>query len=189
MTECLKEKIGRNVHVYIDDVVVKSSRTDDLVADLTETFANIGRYNIKLNPEKCVFGLPSGQLLGSVVSKRGIEANPVKISTIQSLGPPNDLKDTQKLAGRVAALSRFIPRLSEKAMPLYRLMRKTEGPFKWTSEATDALATLKKGLSESPLMAAPKLRQPMLMYIAATNRVVSIVLVVEREEKGKERPV
>src|SRR4051812_3930837 len=103
MTECLKEQIGRNVHVYIDDVVVKSSRTDDLVADLTETFANLRRYNIKLNPEKCVFGVPSGQLLGFVVSRRGIEANPVKIATIQSLGPPKDVKDTQKLAGRVAA--------------------------------------------------------------------------------------
>src|SRR3954447_14785821 len=149
MTECLKEQIGRNVHVYIDDVVVKSNRTDDLVADLIETFANLRRYSIKLNPEKCVFGAPSDQLLGFVVSKRGIEANPVKISTIQSLGLAKDLKDTQKLAGRVVALSRFIPRLGEKAMPLYRLMQKT------------------KVLSESPLMAAPKPREPMLMYIAA----------------------
>src|SRR4051812_471529 len=94
MTECLKEQIGRNIHVYIDDVVVKSNRTDDLVADLTETFANLRRYKIKLNPEKCVFGVPSGQLFGFVVSKRGIEANPAKISTIQSLGPPKDLKET-----------------------------------------------------------------------------------------------
>src|SRR3954465_2960842 len=159
MTECIKEQIGRNVHVYIDDVVVKSSRTDNLVADLTETFANLRRYNIKLNPEKVGFGVPSGQLLGFVVSKRDIKANPVRIATIQSLGPPKDLKDTQKLAGGVAALSRFIPRLGEKAMPLYRLMRKTEGPFKWTSEATDALAALKEVLSESPLMAAPNPRE------------------------------
>src|SRR3954451_17750036 len=92
MTECLKEQIGRNVQVYIDDVMVKSNRTDDLVADLTETFANLRRYKIKLNPEKCVFGVPSGQLLGFVVFKRGIEANPAKISTIQSLGPPKDLR-------------------------------------------------------------------------------------------------
>src|SRR4051812_21482250 len=74
-------------------------------------------------------------------------------------------------------------------MPLYRLMRKTEGPFKWTSEVTGALAALKKVLSESPLMAAPSPREPMLMYIAATNRVVSIVLVVERAEEEKECPV
>src|SRR3954466_2178611 len=165
MTECLKEQIGRNVHVYIDDVVVKSNRMDDLIADLTETLANLRRYKIKINPEKCVFGMPIGQLLGFVVSKRGIEANPAKISTIQSLGPPKDLKDTQKLAGRVAALSHFIPSLGEKEMPLYRLMRKTKGPLRWTSEATDALAALKKVLSESPLVAAPNPIEPMLMYI------------------------
>src|SRR3954451_23707791 len=92
MTECLKEQIGRNVHVYIDDVVVKSNRMDDLVADLTETFANLRRYKIKLNPVKIATIQSLGPLLGFVVSKRGIEANRRKISTIQSLGPPKDLR-------------------------------------------------------------------------------------------------
>ncbi len=82
MQECLASQVGRNIHVYIDDVVVKSNRQDDLLADLKETFDNLRRYKIKLNPLKCTFGVPSGQLLGYVVSKRGIEANPVKIDTI-----------------------------------------------------------------------------------------------------------
>ena len=74
-------------------------------------------------------------------------------------------------------------------MPLYRPMRKSEGPFEWTSEADDALAALKKVLSESPVMAAPQSKEPMLMYVATTNRVVSTVMMVERPEEGKERPV
>ena len=74
-------------------------------------------------------------------------------------------------------------------MPLYRLMRKSEGAFEWTSEADNALAALKKVLSESPVMAAPQSKEPMLMYVAATNHVVSTVMVVERPEEGKERPV
>jgi hypothetical protein len=78
MNSCLESQIGRNVHVYIDDVVVKSTRQTDLVSDLAETFANLRRYKIKLNPLKCTFGVPSGQLLGYVVSKRGIEPNPEK---------------------------------------------------------------------------------------------------------------
>ena len=118
MQECLASQIGRNIHVYIDDVVVKSARQGDLLADLAETFANLRKYKIKLNPGKCTFGVPAGQLLGYVVSKRGIEANPTKIDTIARLGKPECLRDVQKLAGRVAALSRFIPRLGEKAMPL-----------------------------------------------------------------------
>jgi hypothetical protein len=188
MTECLKEQIGRNIHVYIDDIMVKSTRTDDLIADLTETFNNLRRYQIKLNPTKCVFGVPSGYLLGFVISKYGIEGNPAKISSLVKLGKPECLKDVQKLAGRVAALSRFIPRLSEKAMPLYQLMRKTT-PFEWNGEADAALTALKKVLSESPVLAAPKEKEPMLMYIAATNRVVSTVMIVERPEEGKECPV
>ena len=124
MQECLAGQIGRNIHVYIDDVVVKSTRQDDLLADLAETFANLRRYNIKLNPRKCTFGVPTGQLLGYVVSKRGIEANPTTIDTVARLGKPECLHDVQKLARRVVALSHFIPQLSEKATPLYHLMRK-----------------------------------------------------------------
>src|SRR3954468_22930087 len=183
MQECLASQIGRNIHVYIDGVVVKSARQGDLLADLAETFANLRRYKIKLNPGKCTFGVPAGQLLGYVVSKRGIEANPTKIDTIARLGKPECLRDVQKLAGRVADLSRFIPRLGEKAMPLYRLMRKNP-TFQWDKEADEALRDLKK-----VLLAAPADKEPMLVYVAASERVVSAVMVVERPEEGKERPV
>src|SRR4051812_8490479 len=93
MQDCLESQIGRNIHVYIDDMVVKSTRQDDLLADLAETFANLRRNKIKLNPGKCTFGVPTGQLLGYVVSKRGIEANPTKIDTIARLGKPECLRD------------------------------------------------------------------------------------------------
>src|SRR3954452_21623000 len=178
MQECLASQIGRTIHVYIDDVVVKSARQGDLLADLEETFANLRKYKIKLNPGKCTFSVPAGQLLGYVVSKRGIEANPTKIDTIARLGKPECLRDVQKLAGRVAALSRFIPRLGEKAMPLYRLMRKNP-TFQWDKEADDALRDLKKVLLAAPLLAAPVDKEPMMVYVAASERVVSAVMVVE----------
>jgi hypothetical protein len=79
------------------------------VADLTETFANLRRYQIKLNPLKSTFGVPTGQLLGYIVSARGIEANQEKISVIMRITRPAFLLDAQKLTERVAALSRFIP--------------------------------------------------------------------------------
>jgi hypothetical protein len=145
MNNCLESQIGRNVHVYIDDVVVKSTRQDGLVADLAETFANLRRYQIKLNPLKCTFGVPSGQLLGYVVSKRGIEPNPEKTSVVMRTKQPTCLVDAQKLAGRVAALSRFIPRLGDKATPLYRLLKKSDS-FEWTDEAQKALEELQHAL-------------------------------------------
>ena len=73
---CFKEQIGRNVHAYVDDVVIKSQKADSLIADLTETFNNLRKYKMKLNPSKCVFGVPTGKLLGFTVSESVIEANP-----------------------------------------------------------------------------------------------------------------
>jgi hypothetical protein len=135
-----------------------------------------------------MFGVPSGQLLGYVVSKRGIEANPEKIDAIRQLHKLECLLDVQKLTGRVAALSRFIPKLGEKAMPLYRLLCKTP-MFKWTKEADTTFIAHKKVLARPTLLAAPEAKEPMLMYIAVTNRVVSTVMVVERPEEGREYPI
>ena len=77
----------------------------------------------KLNLEKCVFGVPSGKLLG-IVSYRGIEANPEKLKDIFRMNSLTALKDIQKLTGCMAALSRFVSRLKERAMPFYKLLKK-----------------------------------------------------------------
>ena len=90
---CLDQQINRNVEAYIDDVVVKSKTANDLIADLEETFANHKRYRWKLNPSKCIFGVPSGILLGYIVSARGIEPNPNKVSAIANMKRPTCVKD------------------------------------------------------------------------------------------------
>src|SRR5664279_3350182 len=184
---CLEKQIGRNVYAYVDDIVVKSQKGDNLIADLAETFVNLRKYQMKLNPTKCVFGVPAGKLLGFIISERGIEANPEKITAINNLKKPECIRDVQKLAGCVAALSRFISRLGEKA-PLYRLLEKSD-QFVWNKEADDALESLKKTLSEAPVLAAPTKKEPMLLYVTANSRVVSAVVVVERKEDGKDYPV
>ena len=123
---------------------------------------------MKLNPAKCTFGVPAGKLLGYIISERGIEANPEKINAIMSLQKPASIKGVQRLTGCVASLSRFISRLGEKAIPLYRLLSKTKKII-WDTEADEALEALKKQLSQAPVLAAPKPREPMLLYIAANN--------------------
>jgi len=143
---------------------------------------------MKLNPEKCMFGVPAGRLLGYLVSARGIEANPDKIAAIESMEPPTGLRGVQKFAGCMASLSRFLSRLGEKALPLYQLLKKTE-KFGWTAEADAAFIDLKRMLSTAPILAAPAPREPMMLYIAVTPRVVSVVFVVERPEEGKAQPV
>jgi hypothetical protein len=88
--KCLGSQIGKNVEAYVDDVVVKTTIEDNLIIDLVETFANLRVYRWKLNPEKCVFGVPSGKLLGFMVSHRGIEANPTKVDAIRRVNRPTE---------------------------------------------------------------------------------------------------
>ena len=134
------------------------------------------------------FGVPSGKLLGFIVSNRGIEANPAKIQALSQLAIPTDLKHIQKLARCVATLSRFISRLGEKALPLYRLLRHTEH-FVWTDAAAARLDEIKTLLDSNPVLTAPNTGEPMLLYIAATHQVVSVVLAVEREVDGYKFPL
>ena len=104
--------------------------------------ANLRKVNIKLNPAKCVFGVPSVKLLGFLVSHRGIEANPDKIKAIEQMQPPRRLKDMQCLAGCMASLGRFISKFGKRALPFFKIMKRS-GPFKWTPEAAKAFEVLK----------------------------------------------
>jgi hypothetical protein len=84
----LEKQNRRNVEAYIDDIVVKSKKHENLLGDLKEIFDNLGKYKMMLNPNKCVFGVSSGKLLGYMVSSRGIDANPTKLEAIEKLQPP-----------------------------------------------------------------------------------------------------
>ena len=110
--------------VYVDDIVVKIAQACDLIANLVATFANLQRLNIKLNPKKCVFGVPKGKLLGYIVSEHDIEANPKKIAAISNMGPICNVKGVQRLTGCLAALSHLISWLGERGMPLYKLLKR-----------------------------------------------------------------
>jgi hypothetical protein len=126
MQHVFGDHIGRTVEAYVDDIVVKTRKADDPVGDLNIAFGYLRANGVKLNPEKCVFGVPRGMLLGYIVSQRGIEANPEKVAALERMGPIWDLKGVQKVLGCLAALSRFISRLGEKGLPLYRLLKKHE---------------------------------------------------------------
>src|SRR6187551_3451530 len=180
--------IGRTVEAYVDDIVVKTRKADDLVNNLQIAFGCLRANGVKLNPEKCVFGVPRGMLLGFIVSQRGIEPNPEKVSALERIGPIRDLKGMQKVLGCLAALSRFISRLGEKGLPFYRLLKKHER-FSWTPEAQKALDGLKAALARAPILTSPQGDEPLYLYVAATTQVVSAVIVVERAEEGHALPV
>jgi hypothetical protein len=123
---------------------------------------------VTLIPEKCVFRVPRGMLLGFVVLKHGIKANPKKISAIMDMGPIKNLKGVQHVTSSLAALSRSIVRLGERSLPLYKLMKKYDC-FTWTPEVQEALDSIKNVLKSPPILTAPTPEEPMLLSISATT--------------------
>jgi hypothetical protein len=185
---CFKRQLNKNVEAYVDDVVVKTRISDTLIADLAETFASLREYRWKLNPNNCVFGISSGKILGFIISHRGIEANPEKISTITSMKAPTCIKDVQKLTGCMAALNRFISKLGEWGLLFFKLLKHQE-KFAWTPKADQALAQLKDILSKPPVLTAPRKKEHLLLYLAVSTHVVSTAMVVEQQEDGHAYPV
>jgi hypothetical protein len=177
----LENQIGRNVDAYIDDIVVKSEKRGDLLDDLNETFDNLRKSKMMLNRKKCVLGVSSGKLLGYMASSRGIDTNLKKVEAIENLQSPQTRKEIQKLACMMAALNRFIFKMGERGMLFYRLLCKADG-FQWDDQATIVFVELKKYLKSLPTLVPPKPDDVLLLYVAATDVVVSTVIVIERPE-------
>ena len=123
--------IGRNMEVYVDDMLVKSREELTHLDDLKETFATLKQYQMNLNPAKCVFGVALGKFLGFMVSQRGIEANSEKVQEIIDMTSPKTVKEVQKLTGRIAALNRFVSRATDKCMPFFKTLKQA---FAWAIE-------------------------------------------------------
>ncbi|KAL2238323.1 UNVERIFIED_CONTAM: Retrovirus-related Pol polyprotein from transposon [Sesamum indicum] len=178
--------LGKTMEVYVDDMLVKSKRSQDHLADLAQAFAIMKAYGMKLNPDKCTFGVSGGKFLGYMVSERGIEANPEKIRAIMDLRSPVTIKDVQKLTGKITSLGRFISRSADKSLPFFRILRKPKN-FEWNEECEKALHELKKYLTTPPLLANPKEHEELFVYLGVSEHAVSSVLV--REEGGRQNPI
>jgi hypothetical protein len=137
ITIVLHPQLRRNILAYVDDIVVKSVQRRDHISDLAETFANLRAANLRLNPEKCVFGIHKGKVLGCLVSTKGREANPDKIKALIEMQDPVSVKDVQKLTGRVAALNRFIPRAAERSLPFFQVLKSSKN-FQWSETQKQA---------------------------------------------------
>jgi len=128
--------IRRNVEVYVDDIVVKSDSCEQHRDDLVEVLQVLRKYNMRLNPEKCVFSVEGGNFLGFMLTHRGIVANPEKCQAIVEMRSLKNVKEIQKLVGKLTAMSRFIARLAEKTGPIIRLLKK-RSKFEWSEECEE----------------------------------------------------
>jgi len=176
MDKVLAPMLGRNVRAYVDDMVVTSHERGQHAADLEELFATTSKYHLKLNPEKCVFGVEAGKFLGFMLTERGIEANPDKCAAIIAMRSPTSVKDVQQLNGRMAALSRFVSAGGEKDHPYFQCLKRNSR-FAWTDECEAAFLKLKEYLATPPVLCKPRAGVPLRLYFTVTEWAISSVLV------------
>jgi hypothetical protein len=157
------DQLHRNVEAYVHDVVIKTRSHDEFIPDLEEMFNNLCKFRWKLNPTKCVFSVPQGKLLGFIISHRGFEVNPKKITTIIAMDTPHMIKDVYKLTGCMAALNRFILRLGEWGLAFFKLLKRYDR-FQWTEEVKQVLQDLKHHLQSPPILTAPQPGENLLLH-------------------------
>ena len=174
-----RPQIGRNVEVYVDDMLVKSLDEGSHLDDLEEIFETLRRYKMKLNPSKCAFGVSSGKFLGFMVSQRGIEVNPDKIQAILNMEPPKNIREVQSLTGRVAALNRFVSKATDKCLPFFKVLMKA---FEWTDECQKAFQDLKDYLTTVPFLSPSVKGEELYLYLEVSPHAVSSALI---REEGK----
>ncbi|XP_022871800.1 uncharacterized protein LOC111390913 [Olea europaea var. sylvestris] len=175
------QQIGKTMEVYVDDMLVKSIKAKDHCRYQTEMFDILRKYGMKLNPRKCGFGVSSGRFLGYIVNNRGIEANPEKIQAVIQMKSPTKPREVQSLTGRVAILSRFISKFTDRCKPFFDTLRGGK-KFEWTKECQDAFNELKRQLARPPLLSKPKASEALKLYLSISEHAISSVLT--REENG-----
>ncbi|GJU68977.1 reverse transcriptase domain-containing protein [Tanacetum coccineum] len=180
-----QKQIGRNLEVYVDDLVIKSHTEEEIIRDIAETFKTLRRINMKVNLKKCTFGMQEGMFLCYKVNTDGLKVCPDKADAVLSLLSPGCLKDVQKLNGKLASLNRFLSKSAEKSLPFFKTLKKCtkKSDFQWTQEAKVAFRQMKKLIAELPMLTAPKEKEELIMYLAAAKEAISAVLMTEREGK------
>ncbi|KAI5345931.1 hypothetical protein L3X38_013808 [Prunus dulcis] len=179
--------IGNIMEVYVDDMLVKSRTAEDHLQNLSIMFGILKNYRMRLNPKKCAFGVSSGKFLGFMISQRGIEANPEKIKAIIDMERPRTMKDIQSLTGRVAALTRFISKATDKCVPFFKALKGGKRDITWTAECDNAFQALKNYMSKAPLLSKPLPGEILYLYLSVSGTAVSSVLI--RKPEKAELPI
>ncbi|KAI5332064.1 hypothetical protein L3X38_022192 [Prunus dulcis] len=174
--------IGNIMEVYVDDMLVKSRTADEHLHNLSIMFGILKDYRMRLNQKKCAFGVSSGKFLGFMISQRGIEANPEKIKAIIDMERPKTTKDIQSLTGRVATLTRFISKATDKCVPFFKALKGGKQNIIWTAECDKAFQDLKNYMSKAPLLSKPLPGEILYLYLSVSSTAVSSVLIRKPEK-------
>ncbi|GJU47986.1 reverse transcriptase domain-containing protein [Tanacetum coccineum] len=184
-------QLGRNLEAYVDDMVIKRKTKQGMIIDIAETFDNLQKINMKLNPKKCSFDVGEGKFLGYMVTSEGIRANLKKTKAMADMQSPKTLKKMQSLSGKLAALNRFLSRSAKRALSFFKTLKnitkENKDDYRWTKDAEHAFQEIKKLIIELPTLTTLVPKEILYVYLVASRDAVSWFLVAYC--KGKQTPI
>ncbi|XP_058758232.1 uncharacterized protein LOC131631452 [Vicia villosa] len=183
MTTLFHDMMHKEIEVYVDDMIAKSSTEEEHIEYLLKLFQRLRKYQLRLNPNKCTFGVRSGKLLGFIVSQRGIEVDPDKVRAIQEMPAPKTEKQVRGFLGRLNYISRFISQMTATCGPIFKLLRKDQGVV-WTEDCQKAFDSIKEYLLEPPILIPPVEGRPLIMYLTVLEESMGCML-GQQDETGK----
>jgi hypothetical protein len=175
MTTLFHDMMHKEIEVYVDDMIAKSQTEENHVEDLLKLFLRLRKYRLRLNPNKCTFGVRSGKLLGFIVSQKGIEVDPDKVKAIQEMPAPKTKKQVRGFLGRLNYISRFISHMTATCEPIFKLLKKDQSCV-WTDDFQRAFDSIKEYLLEPHILMPPVEGRPLIMYLTMLDDSMGCIL-------------
>lgn len=164
--------------MYVDDMVVRSRSVEEHVKDLKVVFGQVRMFEMRLNPLKCTFGVQAGKFLGFMLTARGIETNPNKCRAMLEMRIPQNVKEVQRLVGRLTSLSWFIPQLAKRIKPIQKVMKK-DAQGCWRDQCEEVFEEVKDIFMEPPVKGRPEPGYDLQIFLAASDEAISATLAQE----------
>ena len=173
--------------VYLDDLTPFSKSDQEHLKHLRQIFMTCRKYGISLNPNKSLFGLEEGKLLGHIISKDGIRIDPERIQAILQIPYPRNIKELQAFLGKINFLRRFIPNLDELIRMINNMLKK-DAKVKWYLEAKQAFEGIKAALTQAPVLTSPQFDRDFIIFSFASDNTIVVVL-LQKDDQGAEKPI
>ena len=183
MVALFHDMMHQEIEVHVDDIIAKSKTKEEHLVNLRKLFERLRKYQLRLNPAKCTFGVKSGKLLGFIVSQKGIEVDPEKVKAILEMPEPRTERQVRGFLGRLNYIARFISQLTAICEPLFKLLRKNQ-TNRWNEDCQEAFGRIKKCLMNPPVLMPPVPGRPLILYMTILDESMGCML-GQHDESGK----